>query len=366
MNRTSRPIGTVQPADTRVLKGRGATFSPGGRFEGFEREIFDDGWERTEEEVPGRTTVMPEHVRSIVSSNESPDIPFTYSINPYRGCEHGCVYCYARPTHAYLNLSPGLDFETKLFAKVNAVERLREFLARENYRCESITLGANTDPYQPVERHWNITRGILQVLHDHDHPVTIITKNALVERDLDLLVPMAQKNLVQVFISITTLDHDIARRMEPRAVSPARRVRAIAALTAAGVPCGVLVAPVVPFLTDAGVEQVLDAAAAAGATRAGYVLLRLPLEVKDLFRAWLDQHFPLKAAHVMSRVHAMREGRDNDPQFGSRMKGSGILADLLKKRFDAACRRLHLNRERKSLDTTRFLRPRLDGQLDLF
>jgi DNA repair photolyase len=331
------------------------------------RETFDDGWNRGDEAAGRvRTTVTAEQVRSIVSSNNSPDVPFTYSINPYRGCEHGCIYCYARPTHAYLNLSPGLDFETKLFAKVNAAEQLRDFLARPGYQCDPISLGANTDPYQPAERTWQVTRSVIQVLHDHDHPFTIVTKNALVERDLDLLAPMAEKNLVRVYISITTLDHEIARSMEPRASSPARRVQALKTLSAAGVPCGVMVAPVVPFLTDSGMEGVLQVAAAAGASQAGYILMRLPLEVKDLFRDWLDHHFPLKAAHVMSRVQAMREGRDNDPEFRSRMRGSGILADLLRKRFEAACRRLGLDQERVPLDKTRFSRPRLDGQLDLF
>ncbi len=367
------------PVDRGPRKGRGATFSPNGRFEAWSREAADDGWNHDrdhggdhsedhseDEATTERTVVTAEQVRSIVSSNQSPDIPFNYSINPYRGCEHGCVYCYARPTHAYLNLSPGLDFETKIFAKVNAAEKLREFLARPGYRCEALSLGANTDPYQPAERHWKVTRGIVQLLHDLDHPFTLITKNSLVERDLDLLAPMARKNLVQVFVSITTLDHSIARRMEPRAVSPARRLQTLAALAGAGVPSGVMVAPVVPFLTDSGVESVLEAAAAAGAAQAGYVLLRLPLEVKDLFRDWLEQHFPLKAAHVMSRVQAMREGRDYDSNFRTRMQGTGIFAELLRQRFAAACARLGLNRERKPLATALFTQPRLDGQLDLF
>jgi DNA repair photolyase len=275
--------------------------------------------------------------------------------------------CYARPSHAYLNLSPGLDFETRLFAKTNAAELLQEELARPGYVCDCITIGANTDPYQPVEREWKVTRSILEVLAACNHPCAIITKNAMVERDLDILAPMAAKNLVQVYISVTTLDHDIARRMEPRASAPARRVEAIRRLAEAGVPTGVMVAPVVPFLTDSGIETVLAAAREAGADRAGYTLMRLPWEVKDLFKDWLEHNFPLKAAHVMSRVREMRDGRENDPNFGSRMRGAGELAELLSKRFNMACRRLALNHIRRGpLDTAKFRPPRLDGQMDLF
>ena len=274
--------------------------------------------------------------------------------------------CYARPSHAYLNLSPGLDFETRLFAKVNAAQRLREELAKPAYRCETISIGANTDPYQPAEREWKITRSILEVAAACNQPVGIVTKNALVERDLDLLAAMAAKDLAAVFVSVTTLDHELARRMEPRASAPARRIEAIRRLSAAGVPVGVMVAPVVPVLTDAGIEQVLEAAQRAGARSAGYVLLRLPYEVKDLFRDWLRQHFPRQAAHVMSRVHAMRDGRDNDPDFGSRMRGAGEFAALLRRRFDIACRRLGLNENRRQLDSSQFRSPRLDGQMSLF
>jgi DNA repair photolyase len=275
--------------------------------------------------------------------------------------------CYARPSHAYLELSPGLDFETRLFAKVNAAELLREELAKPSHRCESITIGANTDPYQPIEREWKITRQVLEVLAECEHPAAIITKNALVERDLDLLKPMADKNLIQVFVSVTTLDHELARRMEPRASAPRRRIEAIRALAQAGVPVGVMTAPVVPFLTDAGLESVLEAAAEAGASAAGYTLMRLPWELKDLFKDWLVQNFPLKAEHVMSRVRQMRKGKENDPNFGTRQKGEGLLAELLQKRFDIACQRLGLNQgRRKSLDTSRFKPPRIGGQLDLF
>ena len=349
-------------------KGRGATINPEGRFESRVRESIDDGWDtQPDEELPKlETTVTEEIAKSIIARNESPDVGFSQSINPYRGCEHGCVYCYARPTHAYLNLSPGLDFETKLFAKVNAAELLREELARPGYQCDVIALGANTDPYQPIECEYRITRQILEVLAECEHPLGIATKSSMVERDLDLLAPMAQKRLASVFISITTLDHEIARRLEPRATAPQRRLQTIKRLSEAGVPCGVLVAPVIPFLTDSGVEKVLEAAREAGASMAGYVLLRLPYEVKDLFKAWLDEHYPLKASHVMSRVRDMRGGKEYDSQFVSRMRGEGQFADLLAKRFKVACQRLGFNRNRESLDTTRFRPPQRGGQLALF
>jgi DNA repair photolyase len=362
------PLKTVSGTHGALHKGRGATLNPEGRFEKVAREVFDNGWYGEEEdgvERP-RTVVTAETVKTIVSRNDSPDVPFTYSINPYRGCEHGCIYCYARPTHAYLNLSPGLDFETRIFAKVNAADCLRQELARPGYRCETIALGANTDPYQPAEREWKITRSVLEVATECDQPLGIVTKNALIERDLDLLGPMAAKRLVAAYVSVTTLDHGLARRMEPRATAPLRRLETIRRLSAAGVPVGVLVAPVVPFLTDAELERILDAACEAGATSAAYVLLRLPYEVKDLFRDWLLQHYPFKAAHVMSRVQQMREGRDNDPQFGSRMRGSGVFAHMLAHRFEVACKRLGFNQTRQPLDCTLFRPPSHDGQLDFF
>jgi DNA repair photolyase len=364
------PLKTVNGDHGGAHKGRGATLNLEGRFESLRRESIDDGWGASPEEEPGRpaTTVTPERAKSIITRNESPDIPFSYSINPYRGCEHGCIYCYARPSHGFLELSPGLDFETRLFAKVNAAELLREALAKPGYRCESITVGANTDPYQPVEREWRITRQVLEVLAECEHPVAIITKNALVERDLDLLAPMAQKQLAQVYVSVTTLERDLARRMEPRASAPQRRIETIRALSRAGVPIGVMVAPIVPFLTDHGIESVLEAAAEAGAIRAGYTIMRLPWELKDLFKDWLDHHYPLKAAHVMSRVRQLRGGKENDPNFGTRQTGTGLLAELLHKRFETACRRLGLNVERRGadIDTSRFRRPGPIGQLDLF
>ncbi|MEO8159516.1 MAG: PA0069 family radical SAM protein [Betaproteobacteria bacterium] len=359
---------TVTGNHGSALKGRGATINPEGRFEKDLREAFDDGWNVPLDEEPERprTVVTAERVKSILSRNDSPDIPFTLSINPYRGCEHGCIYCYARPSHAYLNLSPGIDFETRLFAKVNAAERLREELARPGYVCSTIAIGANTDPYQPVERDWGVTRSILQVIEECKQPIGIITKNALVERDLDILAPLAAKGLVSVFMSVTTLDHELARRMEPRASAPARRIEAIRRLAQAGVPVGVMVAPIVPFLTDAATEQILAAACDAGARSAGYILLRLPHEVKDLFKDWLMHHYPLKAGHVMSRVKQMRDGRENDPEFGSRMRGSGELAELLRMRFEKTCQRLGLNEHRRALDVTQFRRPRAGGQMDLF
>ena len=362
------PLKTVTGDHGSIHKGRGATLNPEGRFEKASREAFDDGWEVRLEDEPGRpqTIVTAERVKSIISRNDSPDIPFTLSINPYRGCEHGCIYCYARPSHAYLNLSPGIDFETRLFAKVNAAETLIEELAKPGYTCSTISIGANTDPYQPAERDWKVTRSILEVVAQCNQPIGIITKNALVERDLDILAPMAEKGLVTVFVSVTTLDHDLARRMEPRASAPARRIGAIRRVTQAGVPVGVMVAPVVPFLTDAATEQILEAAREAGALSAGYVLMRLPYEVKDLFKDWLKHHYPLKVEHVMSRMKQMRGGRENDPEFGTRMRGSGEFADLLRIRFEKACKRLGLNEHRRVLDIAQFRRPRLDGQMGLF
>ncbi len=349
-------------------KGRGSGINPEGRFEATARERVDDGWMtlEVEEQTAPSTQVSEEHVRSVISRNSSPDVPFTYSINPYRGCEHGCSYCFARPTHAYLNLSPGLDFETRLTAKVNAAQCLERELSAARYECKTIALGTNTDPYQPVERKWKITRSVLEVAASFNQPVGIVTKNALVERDLDILAPMAQRGLAAVFISVTTLDHQLARRLEPRASAPSRRIEAIRRVSEAGVPVGVMFAPVIPFLNDADLESVLEAASQAGATEAGYILLRLPYEVKQLFRDWLDEHYPLKAAHVMSRVRAMRDGRDNDPDFGSRMVGKGEFAQFLRNRFNVACRRFGLNVDKHVLDTSQFRRRGSSEQMDLF
>jgi DNA repair photolyase len=362
------PLRTQAGDHGGATKGRGATANPEGRFERHVYEATDDGWFDDAEPRKLETLVAEEQVRSIISRNDSPDVPFGQSVNPYRGCEHGCIYCYARPSHGYLGLSPGLDFETRLFAKTNAAQTLRRELAAPGYRCELIALGANTDPYQPIERTYRITRSVLEVLAECRHPVGIVTKNALVERDLDLLAPMAAQRLAEVFISVTTLDREVARRLEPRCTAPQRRIEAIRRLSEAGVPVGVLVAPVIPFLTDDHVERVLEAAREAGARQASYVLLRLPFEVKGLFRAWLDEHYPLKAVHVMSRVHAMRDGRDNDPNFGTRMRGQGELAELLRARFRLARRRFGYDAEPRyaALDTSLFRPPSPGGQLALF
>ncbi len=350
------------------FKGRGAASSPQGRFKSEAREAFDDGWAGEVEDAAGlRTEVTLVQARSIISRNQSPDIPFAQAINPYQGCEHGCIYCYARPSHAYLGLSPGLDFETKLFAKANAAQLLRAELSRPSYRCEHIALGANTDPYQPIERRYRITRSILELMAECEHPVGIVTKSALVERDLDLLEPMAKKGLAHVFVSIGTLDHELMRRLEPRTTAPERRLRVLRALSAAGVPCGVLVAPLIPFLNDRDLEAVLERAAAEGAVMAGYQILRLPYELKELFKDWLQRHYPLKAAHIMSNIRQMRGGRENDPNFGSRMSGEGLFAQLQAQRFRLACERHGLNRKgRDQLDTSRFRPPSDTGQLSLF
>ncbi len=339
-----------------VRIGRGAVSNPEGRFETTRAELVDDGWGTIDEPLPPLpTTVMPEPARSIITRNQSPDICFDQSINPYRGCEHGCIYCYARPSHGYLNLSPGLDFETKLFYKADAAQLLERELAAPKYKCSPITIGANTDPYQPIERDYRVTRSIMEVLAGCRHPFSLITKSAMVERDVDLLADMARDNLVHVFISVTTLSDELKRTLEPRTASPRARLRAIRTLSEAGVPVGAMVAPVIPVLTDSEVELILQAVAEAGAKSAGYVLLRLPYEIKDLFREWLEQNEPLKAKHVMSRVHAMRNGRDNDARWGVRQTGEGEYAELLAKRFEIACARFGLNRA-----------PRFEHNLSLF
>ena len=362
------PLKTLSGKHADPRKGRGAGINPEGRFEKAGREAFDDGWVQDDDARALKTQVTEERAKSIIARNDSPDIPFTQSINPYNGCEHGCVYCYARPSHAYRNLSPGIDFETRIFAKVNAAELLRKELSKPGYRCAVLALGSNTDPYQPVEREYKITRGILEVCAEFNHPVSIVTKNALIERDLDVLGAMAEKRLAKAFISLNNLDHDLARRLEPRCTAPARRLEAIERIARAGVPVGVVVAPVIPFLTDHQIEEVLEAAWARGAREAGYILMRLPWEIKALFRDWLERHYPLKAKHVMSRVHQMRGGRDNDPEFGTRMTGSGELAELLEQRFTIACRRhgFNIGRGNAALDTTQFRVPGAGRQMALF
>ncbi len=351
-----------------AIKGRGATINIEGRFEKVAREGADDGWfqEAIDEPSKPKTVVTIERVKTIITRNNSPDIGFDRSINPYQGCEHGCPFCYARPSHAYFGLSPGIDFETRLFAKPNAAERLREELAKPGYRCEPIAIGVNTDAYQPIERDYKITRSILEVLEEARHPAYLITKSALIERDIDLLASMAKQNLVSVTLTIVTLDREISRRLEPRTTAPPRRLQAIERLAAAGIRVNVNVAPVIPFLTDSELENILEAAAKAGVHSAAYTLLRLPWEVKDIFRAWLEAHYPLKAAHVMSRVQQMRGGRENDPNFGSRMVGQGEFAELLARRFEKAARRFGLDKPWPDLDCNRFVPPSLSGQASLF
>jgi DNA repair photolyase len=342
------------------IKGRGALSQPPGRFESEAVEAIEDGWSEPEDPLESRaTSCEPERARSIITTNDSPDIPFDQSINPYRGCEHGCCYCFSRPSHSYVGLSPGLDFETRLLYKADAARLLENELARPRYVCKPITLGSNTDPYQPVERRLEVTRSLLQVFVRHRHPVSLITKGALIERDLDLLADLARDRLASVMLSLPTLDETLKRTLEPRAASPRARLRVMRALRDAGIPVGVLVAPVIPAVTDHELEGILEACQAAGASRAGYVLLRLPYEVKDLFREWLAAHLPDRAAHVMSLIHQQRGERDNDPAFGTRMRGTGPLAALLERRFALACRRLGLETGRSLvLDTSRFRPPR--------
>jgi DNA repair photolyase len=356
----------------RARKGRGAISNPDGRYEAERRERVDDGWARAanpgedDELPPLETTLQADASRTIIARNQSPDIPFEQSINPYRGCEHGCIYCYARPSHAYLGLSSGVDFETRIFFKPDAGRLLRAELAKPGYRVSAIAMGTNTDPYQPAERRLGITRAILEVLAEHGHPFTIVTKSALVLRDLDLIAPMAARRLCKIFLSVTTLDRELARAMEPRASTPAKRLAAIKGLSEAGVHVGVMTAPLIPALNDHELEALLEAARGAGAVSAGYTIVRLPHEIKDLFREWLEEHAPLKAKHVLSRITQIRDGRLNDPNFGSRMRGSGPDAELIQRRFRIACERLGLNRTDWSLDLAQFrVPPKLGDQLSL-
>ena len=346
-----------------VRIGRGAVSNRTGRFEAHHVERVDDGWGSLDEEVPPLPTeVRPDPARSIIARNRSPDVGFEQSVNPYRGCEHGCIYCYARPSHAYVNLSPGLDFETKLFYKQDAATLLENELAAPSYRCSPIMIGTNTDPYQPIEREYRVTRSIIEVLQRHRHPFSMITKSAMVLRDLDILSEMARDSLVHVTLSITTLDPELKRTLEPRTASPQARLRAVHALADAGIPVSVMVAPVIPVLTDAELEAILAAAAHAGARSAGYVLLRLPHEIKELFREWLDVHEPLKARHVMNRLQAMRGGRDYDSRWGIRQRGVGEYAQLLQRRFELCCQRLGLNREAFTHHTLLFRKPQSGPQ----
>ncbi|MBM3568059.1 MAG: PA0069 family radical SAM protein [Alphaproteobacteria bacterium] len=347
---------SVRP-ETR--RGRGTASNDAGRFEALRRAPLDDGWSELDGELaPLKTTVEIDSSRSIVARNDSPDIPFDRSINPYRGCEHGCVYCYARPSHAYLGLSTGLDFETRLFMKPEAAVLLRAELAKPGYRPAVMALGSNTDPYQPIEKRWQVTRQILEVLAECDHPVGITTKAALVTRDIDLLAAMAKKRLAKVYLSVTTLDRALARRMEPRASTPERRLDAIAALAEAGIPTGIMTAPLIPGLNDHELEALLEAAAERGAIEAGYTFIRLPHEIKDLFRDWLAEHYPNRSARVIHHIQQARGGRDNDPEFFSRMHADGPYARLISKRFRLACKRLGLNAAHYDFDTSLFKAPR--------
>lgn len=342
----------VRPERSR---GRSAGINPSGRFEPITRHVFDDGWDSLEDLPPFKTEVQVERPRTIITRNESPDISFDRSINPYRGCEHGCVYCFARPSHSFMGLSPGLDFESKLFAKPDAAKLLERELSKEGYQPRTIAIGTNTDPYQPVERRWRIMRDILEVLEARSHPVGIVTKSALVTRDIDILSRMAQRGLAKVALSVTTLDRMLARTMEPRASTPMKRLEAIRQLSEAGVPTSVMVAPIIPGLNDHEIERILDSARAAGATEAGYVLLRLPLEVAPIFKDWLLRHYPDRYRHVMSLVRSMRQGKDYDSEWGKRMKGVGPYAWQIGRRFELAARRLGLNTVRRTLRTDLFV-----------
>ncbi|WP_061929622.1 PA0069 family radical SAM protein [Aureimonas sp. AU22] len=347
-------------------RGRGAGLNPSGRFEPFSRAAFDDGWATIDELPPFRTEVQNETARTIITRNQSPDISFDRSVNPYRGCEHGCVYCFARPSHAYMGLSPGLDFESKLFAKPNAAQLLEDELSKPGYEPRSIAIGTNTDPYQPIEKTRRIMREILEVLERANHPVGIVTKSALVTRDIDILGRMAAKGLARVAVSVTTMDRQLARLMEPRAATPAKRFDAVRQLTEAGIPTMVMTAPIIPGLTDSEIERLLEAAAEAGAREVGYVLLRLPLEVSPLFKEWLLRHYPNRYRHVMTLLRSMRDGKDYDPEWGQRMTGKGPYAQQIKRRFELAAKRLELNIERSKLRTDLFRAPRGGGvQLSL-
>ena len=379
----------LPPQSPKAQKGRGAVSNLQGRYELHARDGFDDGWSVGGLDAPGgeastpawKTQVSDEQARTILTRNASPDLPFNVSLNPYRGCEHGCIYCFARPTHSYLGLSPGLDFESRIYAKVNAPELLRRELAKPSYVPEPIALGVNTDAYQPCERERQLTRRVLEVLNECDHPVALITKSSLIERDIDLLAPMAARRLAAVAVTVTTLDPAIARTLEPRAAAPARRLRTIRTLTEAYIPVGVSIAPIIPFVTEPEIEQLLEAVRDAGAIHAHYVVLRLPWEVSPLFQQWLEAHFPERAQRVMNRVREMRGGKDYDSAFGTRMRGEGVWADLIRQRFEKAVHRLGLHGKGgrfKQLDCTQFRRPLVvpplgnkakggnAGQLDLF
>ena len=362
-----RPADADVAVDAERRRGRGAQSNASGRYEPVARIRFDDGWQDIEELPPFKTTVSFDATRKIITRNNSPDISFDRSINPYRGCEHGCIYCFARPTHAYLGLSPGLDFESKLFVKPEAAKLLERELSDSGYTPRIIAIGTNTDPYQPIEKQHQVMRRILEVLDRFGHPVGIVTKSALITRDIDILSRMAERNIAKVALSVTTLDPKLARVMEPRASTPAKRLDALRRLSEAGIPTSVMVAPVIPAINDAEIERILDSAAAVGVKEAGYVLLRLPLEVRDLFREWLMANFPDRYRHVFKLIRDMRGGKDYDAKFGERMTGSGPIAWMIGRRFEAACEKLNLNKVRTKLTTEHFSPPRREpSQLSLF
>lgn len=348
--------------DAERRRGRGAGVNPSGRYEPVSRHIFDDGWNSLEDLPPFKTQVQTEKPQTIITRNDSPDIGFDRSINPYRGCEHGCVYCYARPSHAYMGMSPGLDFETRLFAKPDAARLLERELAKPGYQPRTIAIGTNTDPYQPVERQWRIMREVLEVLEAHNHPVGIITKSALVTRDADILSRMAEKGLAKVALSLTTLDRKLARMMEPRAATPPKRLQAMRELADAGIPVSTMVAPVIPALNDQEVERILESAYEAGAREAGYIILRLPLEVAPIFKDWLLRNYPDRYRHVLSLVRSMRDGKDYDAEWGKRMKGTGPYAWQIGRRFEIAAKRLGFNTTRRRLRTDLFKPPVQAGE----
>ena len=338
-------------------RGRAAGINPSGRYEALARHVFDDGWSSLDDLPVFKTEVQVEKPRAIITRNESPDISFDRSINPYRGCEHGCVYCFARPTHAYMGLSAGLDFETRLFAKPDAARLLERELSKEGYQPRTIAIGTNTDPYQPIEKTWRIMREMLEVLEAFNHPVGIVTKSALVMRDADILARMAEKGLAKVALSVTTLDAKLSRTMEPRAATPSRRLETLRTLSQAGIPVSAMVAPIVPGLTDHEIERILESVAHAGAKEAGYIVLRLPLEVSPVFKEWLLRHYPDRYRHVMALIRSMRDGKDYDSEWGKRMKGTGPYAWQIGRRFEIAARRLGLNTEKRSLRTDLFKAP---------
>jgi DNA repair photolyase len=369
---TAGQTATLMYAPAGALKGRGTVWALEHRFTTDTRAEFDDGWGTLEQaaaldRVPAPTQVREESVNRILSGNDSPDIGFDLSINPYRGCEHGCIYCYARPTHSYLNLSPGIEFETRIVAKVNAAERLQDALSAKGYTPGQLNIGSVTDAYQPAERRLRITRSVIEVLSQARHPFSIITKSSLVERDIDLIAPMAAQRMAAVYVSITTLQPELARTLEPRASAPHRRLKTIESLAKAGIPVGVSVSPVIPFLNEPELERILQAARDAGASSAFSIVLRLPWEVNPLFQQWLQQHVPDKAERIMARVRDMRGGKDNDSRFGTRMIGQGVWAQLLRQRFEKTCASLGLSRTRIDLDLSRFRPPGVaPGQAELF